>query len=224
MADVLNLGSGISRSDTILSAGVNAPTPVVLAYEPAGNALDQIPASSYSVSETIAEYRVTGGGVDDFLAIFLARLETYYSLSGFADSFITDFETFLQGVDLDDETPGLQPYTDSSEDPILTLADTLWYGPAETWPKELPNYPYIHFWHRLDTALAAENIPGMGDEILGDDAWTGLFSPGALAENGDIIMAITTTPRLNVLLQTLDQTGVERPAGTFGDIGAVEMQ
>jgi hypothetical protein len=146
------------------------------------------------------------------------------SLSGFAAIFSTDFETFLQGVDLDDETPGFQPYTDPSEDPILTLADTLWYGPAETWPKELPNYPYIHFWHRLDTALAAENIPGMGDEILGDDAWTSLFSPGALAENDDIIMAITTTPRLNALLQTLDQTGVERPAGTFGDIGAVEMQ
>ncbi len=90
-------------------------------------------------------------------------------------------------------------------------------------PKELSNYPYIHFWHRLDTALAAENIAGMGDEILGDDAWADLFLPGALAENNNIIMAISTTPRINVQLQALDQLGVERPAGTFGDIGAVEM-
>lgn len=223
MADVLNLVSGIRRSDTILSAGVNTPTPAVLAYEPAGNALDQIPESFYSVSETTAHYRVAGGGIDDFLAILLARLETYYSLPGFADSFTTDFETFLQGVDLDEDTLGLQPYTDPSEDPILTLADTLWFGPAETWPKELPNYPYIHFWHRLDTALAAENIPGMGSEILGDDAWTDLFSPGALVENNDISMTVTTIPRLTVSLQAMDQLGVERPVGTLGDIGAVEM-
>ena len=224
MADVLNLGSGITRSDTILSEGVNAhQTPAVLAYEPAGNALDQIPASFYSVSETIAEYRVAGGGIDDFLAIFLGRLENYYSLSGFADSFSIDFETFLQGVDIDDETPGLQPYTDPSEDPILTLADTHWFGPAETWPKELPNYPYIHFWHQLDTALAAENIPGMGDELLGDDAWANLFSPAALVENTNITMTITTAPRISVYLQALDQQGVDRPVGTLGDIGAIEM-
>jgi len=224
MADVLNLGSGITRSDTILSAGVNASEPAVLAYEPAGNALDQIPASSYRVSETIAEYRVAVGGIDDFLAIFLARLETHFSLSGFAGRFTTDFETFLQGVDIDDDEPGLQPYKDPSEDPILTLEDTHWFGPVGTWPKELPNYPYIHFWHQLDTALAAENIPGMGDEILGDDAWADLFpSSGVLIENDDITMTITTSPRMNVLLQALDQLGVDRPAGTLGDIGAVEV-
>ncbi|MFC1877623.1 hypothetical protein ACFL2E_10200 [Thermodesulfobacteriota bacterium] len=222
MVDVLNLDSGITRSDTILSAGVNAPEAVVLAYEPAVSALDQIPATFYNVSEIIAEYRVAGGGVDDFLEIFLDRLETYYDLTGFADAFTTDFETFLQSIDLDDETPGFQSYTDPSGDPILTLADTLWFGPLETWPKELPNYPYIHFWHRLDTALAAEDIPGMGAEILGDDAWAGLFSPGALVENPDITMTVTSRI-LAVLLETVDQQGLDRPAGVLGDIGAIEL-
>jgi hypothetical protein len=223
MADVLNLDTGITRSDTILSAGVNALAPAVLAYEPAGSALDQVPSTSYSVSETIADYRLATNGVDDFLAIFLDRLETYYSLTGFADDFRVDFETFLQGVDLDDETAGLQPYTDPWGDPILTLADTLWFGPAGTWPKELPNYPYIHFWHQLDTALTAEGIPGMGHEIIGDDTWADLFTSGTLSENADITMTITTTPRLDVPIQVSDQQGVTRPAGSLGDIGAIEI-
>jgi hypothetical protein len=63
----------------------------------------------------------------------------------------------------------------------------------------------------------------MGDEILGDDAWADLFSPGVLIENDDITMTITTSPRINVLLQALDQLGVDRPAGTLGDIGAIEI-
>jgi len=57
-----------------------------------------------------------------------------------------------------------------------------------TWPKNLSNYPYIEFWHRFDLAIGAENIAGMGPELLGDDAWTALFSSGRLAENTDIIM------------------------------------
>ena len=105
---------------------------------------------------------------------------------------------------------------------IFTQA--FWFGPAVTWPKEIANYPYIHFWHRLDAALMAEDIAGMGSEILGEDAWTALFSPGPLSENSDINMTIQTSPVFYVQLQAVDQYGNVRPAGTLGDIGAIETQ
>jgi hypothetical protein len=223
VADVLNLDSGVTYSNSILSAGVDAPNPVVLHYEPSGNALDQVPTSSYFVDETFAEYAIAHGGTNDFLAIMLGRVEDHYGLIGFASDFITDFETFLQTVDSDDETAGVQPYTDPWGNPILTLAATQWFGPAVTWPKELPNYPYIEFWHRLDVALRAESIPGMGPELLGDEAWAALFSPGALIENGAITMKVWTASLFAVPMQDVDQLGTERPANTLGDIGAIEI-
>jgi hypothetical protein len=107
--------------------------------------------------------------------------------------------------------------------PILTLADTQWFGPADTWPKELPNYPYIEFWHQLDSALRAEDIPGMGPELIGDDAWTSLFSSGALVENENIIMYIKTFPQA-IGPQGTDQLGTQRPVNAFCDIGAIECR
>ncbi len=223
MADVLNLDSGVTYSNSILSAGVDAPNPVVLHYEPSGNALDQVPTSSYFVDETFAEYAIADGDTNDFLAIMLGRVEDHYGLIDFASDLITDFETFLQTVDSDDETAGVQPYTDPWGNPILTLAATQWFGPAVTWPKELPNYPYIEGWHRLDVALRAESIPGRGPELLGDDAWAALFSSGALTENGDITMKVWTDSLFAVPMQDVDQLGTERPANTLGDIGAIEI-
>jgi hypothetical protein len=221
VADVLNLDSGITQSDLMLSAGVDAPNPVVLHYEPKGNAIDQVPMSPYVISEIYAEYSYNA--TNDFLAILLGRIENHYGLTDFASDFTADFETFLQTVDTDDETAGMQPYIDPSGKPILTLAATQWFGPTTTWPKELPNYPYIEFWHRLDVALRAESILGMGLELLGDDAWETLFSSGPLVENEDIIMSVTTESPFTVFMQAVDQIGTERPVDTFGDIGAIEM-
>ncbi len=220
LADVLNLGSGITRSGTILSAGVDAPNPAVLYYNPRGNALDQVP-TSYSVSETNAEYAIQTGATNDFLAIVLARIGNHYGLANFAGEFTTDFEQFLASVDIDAVTAGLQPYTNPSGTPILTLPATQWFGPAATWPQELPNHPYIHFWHRLDTALRARNIPGMGQELLGDVAWTALFSAGHLTENPAINMSIWDTG-YGFVAETLDQLGTARPVNARGDIGACE--
>lgn len=223
VADVLNLATGITYSDTIRSVGVDAPNFAVLYYEPQGSALDQIPASNYWTNETFAEYDVAGGGTDNFLAIVLDRIEDYYGLTGFAGAFTADFEAFLQAVDLDGDTPGLQPYTDPWDNPILTLAQTLWFGPAETWPKELPNYPYIHFWHRLDLALIAESIPGMGPEVLGDAAWAALFDSGPLTENPDIDMDVWTRATSGFAMLAVDQVDTPRPANTLADIGAIEI-
>ena len=221
--DVLNLADGIIRSDFILSAGVDAPNPVILHYEPQGSALDQVPAQPNTVNETHAEYSIPEDSTNDFLEILLHRLEDHYSLTDFAQGYKADFETFLNDVDIDDETPDNQPFTDPSGNPILTLADTQWFGPAQTWPSQLPNYPYIQFWHRLDDALRAENIPGMGPELLGDDAWSALFSSGVLVENEDITMTVTSNNQSIGFIQEVGQLGTPRPANANGDIGAIEI-
>ncbi|MBW2409835.1 MAG: hypothetical protein JRF72_08560, partial [Deltaproteobacteria bacterium] len=222
-ADVLDLANGITYSDSILSAGVNASNFVVLYYEPRGEALDKVPAAPYAAAETFAECEIKYNAPNTFLAIVLDRVESYYGLADFAASFTADFEAFLQSVDLDDETQGLQPYTDPDGNPILTLADTLWFGPAVTWPRKLYNYPYIEFWHRFDIALEAQGVPGMGPELLGDDAWQTLFSSGALAENIYIIMSVWEEFGPVVRLEAVDQLGTPRPLNGLGDIGAIEI-
>ncbi|MBA3028306.1 MAG: hypothetical protein FP816_05745 [Desulfobacteraceae bacterium] len=221
VADVLNLTTGVTHATDILSVGVNEGGPAVLYYAPAGNALNQVPAS-YSVTSVFAEYAVQGGE-DNFLAIFLDRVEDYYGLTGFAVDFTTDFEAFLLTLDSDAAALGNQPYQDPSGNDILTLEDTLWFGPAVTWPKEIYNYPYIHFWHRFDQALEAEGIAGMGQELLGDDQWEDLFTSGPLTENPSIVMKMTQKTISPITPRSPDQTGRARPAGTLADIGAIEI-
>lgn len=224
VAEVLNLASGVTHSSSILSAGVDAGEPVVLHYEPHGSALDQIPTSRYDVSEVVAEYEVASGYDDDFLAVTLDRVEAHYGLDGFALDFTMDFEAFLQSVDLDPETPEAEPYLDPSGNPIVTLADTQWFGPRVTWPAELWNHPYIHFWHRLDAALLASDIPRMGPEVLGDDEWMALFTLGPLPEAPHLSMFMSeyAVPGFSAL--AVDQLGNARPDNELCDIGAIEKR
>lgn len=221
--DLVNRTSGVTRSTTIRSVGADAPNFAVLHYEPWDRARDQVPATIYPVSEVFGEYAVAPAGTDNFLSIVLERLEAYFGLPDFAVNFTTEFEDFLQSVDLDDSMPGNQPYQNPSGDPILTLADTRWFGPAQTWPKELYNWPYIEFWHQLDEMLLDEDIVGMGPETLGDELWDSLFSTGPLAENPDISTFVERQFRFRVLLEAADQIGTARPANAFGDVGALEI-
>jgi len=223
VGDVLDLAGGVTTSPTLISAGVDAGQPAVLHYAPAGTALDGVPSGSYTVMETFAEYDVENDATDDFLVILLDRIEAHHGLVGFAAARTAAFEAFLQSVDTDEDTPGLQPYLDPDDQPVLTLADTHWYGPAETWPKELVNHPWIHFWHQLDAALEAEGLPGMGPELLGDAAWAALFASGPLTENPSIVMWVGTLPRGAVFPLADDQLGTPRPTDSPGDIGAIEM-
>jgi hypothetical protein len=220
--DVLDLDSGVTHASAVPSVGVGAGGPTVLHYAPRGSALDQIPARAYEVAETRGQYRVAQGGSDNFLAIVLARLEARHGLVGFASEFTQAFETFLRGVDVDAATPGLQPYTSPAGNPILTLVDTQFFGPARTWPREQSNQPHVEFWHRLDADLAARTLPGMGPEGLGDQAWRELFSSGALAENPAITIAIDTRARLTVRRESNDQLGTPRPDDGLADIGAID--
>lgn len=223
LSDVIDPIGGVTRSTSIMSVGSDSGNLAVLHYEPRGSALGQVPSSSYEVNETHAEYSVTAGAPDNFLAIVLARLEDRYGLPGFAEAFRSDFEAFLQSVDADPATDGVQPYRSPSGSPILTLAETHWFGPAETWPKELENHPYIEFWHRLDAALEAAAITNLGPELLGDAAWRALFSSGALAENPGISVTISTRPRMTVQPLGTDQLGRLRPSNTRADVGAIEV-
>jgi hypothetical protein len=226
VADVLDQAEGVELSDTILSVGVDAGQPAVLYYQPKASALDQIPTLFYRTDDIYAEYNISLGVRNDFLAILLDRLEVYYELDeGFSEGFVSDFEAFLGSVDLDDDTEGLQPYTDPSENPILTLGDTLWFGPAVTWPKILSNHPYIHFWHRLDRALLDAQIPGIGSEVLGETDWAALFPSGPLNEGEDpeIVMTSKTAAASGFPLLETDQRSIERPVNELGDIGAIEL-
>jgi hypothetical protein len=220
---VVERPSGVVRSDFIRSVGADAQDFAVLYYRPWDRARDTIPAGRYVLDEVLGEYRVAAGAVDNFLSIVLSRIEAHYALPGFAAEFTSNFEAFLAGVDLDPVTPGLQPYRDPSGGPILTLGGTRWFGPAVTWPRELYNHPYIHFWHRLDAALLAAQLPGMGPETLGDAAWDALFSSGPLVENPGITMGIVRQRRLEAQLAPIDQLGTTRPANALGDIGAIEV-
>ncbi|MBW2497544.1 MAG: right-handed parallel beta-helix repeat-containing protein [Deltaproteobacteria bacterium] len=220
---LVDLTSGVTQSTEIRSVGVDAPGFAVLHYAPWDRARDRIPPDAYPIWEVLGEYAVASGGVDDFLSIVLERLEAEYVLPGFAADFADDFEEFLESVDLDEGSPGRQPYLDPQGDPILTLAETQFFGPAQTWPRVLANHPYIHFWHRLDEALLAEGIPGMGPEVMGDAAWAALFSSGRLAENPSITMSLWQQHALDVQLEAADQLGRSRPATSLGDVGAIEI-
>jgi hypothetical protein len=221
LADVVDLAAGITTDPAIPSVGVAAGDAVPLHYRPTGTALDQVPASSYRVDNVLAEYEVASGAQDDFLSIVLGRLEQHYGLAGFASTFQGEFETFLQAADIDTGTPGLQPYRDPDGNPILTLSATRFFGPAQTWPRELYNHPYIEFWHRLDAALAA--IPGMGQEGLADEAWAALFETGLLVENPLLrtIVWVERGPTISRLAS--DQLGMARSPGVQADIGALEL-
>ena len=195
----------------------------MLHYEPAASALDQVPAAPYTVQEVLGEYQVASGHEGGFLPIVLSRVEAHYELDQFASEFTEDFETFLRSVDLDEEAPGMQPYLDPSGDPILTLAATLWFGPSQTWPSYLPNYPYMHFWHRLDRALLEAGVGATGPEVLGDDAWANLFDSGRLAEDPGISMSLWEQETRGFSMLEVDQRGAPRPTDGFADVGAIEV-
>ncbi len=223
LADVLDLSYGVSYSPDILSVGVSVSNAAVLHYTPNADAIDQVPAAPYALPATQAEYSLIGSATNNFLEIMLGRLETHYGLTNFAATFTADFEAFLASVDVDPDAPGDQPYLDPDGAAILSLTNTLWYGPVRTWPSFSQNHPYIEFWHRLDAALEAADIPELGQELLGDAQWDALFTAGYLAENTGIQFLIWNSSYDTSPL-TLDQNGVGRPEHGLGDIGAIEFK
>ncbi|WP_405229877.1 hypothetical protein [Lentisalinibacter sediminis] len=216
-----------TRSTLIGSAGVEADPYAVLYYDPAGSALNQIPASDYEVTEVLGEL---DGGPDEgmnplLLPLVLDRIEATHGQPGFARDFRDYFQGYLSDVDPD--AAGAQQYRNCDGVVVDTLEQAYWCGPAQTWPKREYNHAYIEFWHHLDAALAGEiaavgtdQISGIGAARINDDVWVSLFGPGQSHFNGITVELAERVVGIDSL--DSDQRGNPRPADLNADIGAVE--
>jgi hypothetical protein len=212
----------------IPSFGVGADPLAVLHYEPRGSALDQVPGSSYYVTEVLGELvgPINEGRNHLLLPLMLARIQEVHGQPEFESEFRVFFEEYLQDVDPD--TDGPQVYYNCNGLVVDTLEQAFWCGPARTWPQEQYNHAYIEFWHHLDAALSgeidavnADQLAGLGPALIDHNAWTSLFGIGDVSHNG---ITVRLNERTSVVrpLET-DQLGTRRPANLGGDIGAIEL-
>jgi hypothetical protein len=174
------------RHASVLSAGPDAGEPTVLWYPPADLAVDAVPASAHAVTAVLAGYTGFGTPADDFLNHVLEQLRTAHG-SALGSDFGSAFGD-LTGV--------------------------TWYGPAQTWPSNPENQPWISFWRDLDVAIGGR----LGAIALGDDFWED-FPTASVGP--DLSMAVQRTSR-SVRLADEDQRGSPRPSGALGDVGAIE--
>ncbi|MEJ2273209.1 MAG: hypothetical protein P8Y01_01325 [Woeseiaceae bacterium] len=225
MADVL--GSA-TLSTTIPAFGIEADPYAVLCYDPAGSALDQVPANAYDVAEILGELE---GPQDEgmnplLMPLMMDQIAATYGQTDFANEFRSHFEGWL--LDIDPDTAGSQHYFNCNGDMVDTLERAFWCGPAQTWPQMEFNHAYIQFWHHLDLALAGEipavnvdQLTGLSPALVNDDVWLDLFGPGRSDFNGITLQISERTLAVDPL--RLDQQGAARPANTLADIGAIEF-
>jgi len=162
LADVLSLSS-IRYHPSIQSVGVSPGTSTVLWYQPAGDALDAIPAAGYMVTYVEAGFAIANSWEepDGFLDDVLAQINLSY------------------GMD----------YSEAFSD--RDLSTITFYGPAIEWPDpddHPENIPWIAFWRDLDAAIAASPGP-LGSEKLADDFWGRSFDSG----NGPVITSVSSS-------------------------------
>ena len=224
-ADVL---ASAILSTSITAAGVQGDPFAVLYYEPAGPALDRLPAGDYTVTEVLGD--LDGGQWEGtnplLLPLLLERIRDVYGQADFETEFRTWFEGYL--ADIDPDTAGSQHYSNCDNLVIDTLERAYWCGPAQTWPQYEYNHAYIEFWHHLDRALAGElatvnvdQVSGLSPARINDDVWMQLFGLGDNFFNGITVRLFTAT--LSVEPVGTDQLGNARPADLDADIGAVEL-
>ena len=215
-------------STFINTYGVGADPFAVLYYEPAGSALDQVPAASYTVQEVLGELvGVTYEGRNPLLLpLILDQIQLVYGQPNFESEFRNYFEGFLS--DIDPDTEGAQQYLNCNNVTINTLEQAFWCGPAQTWPQYEYNHAYIEFWHHLDLALGnqvagvnVDQITNLGPALVNDDVWKSLFGLGSSYFNGITLRLSETAIGVHPL--DSDQLGHGRPADLLGDIGAVEI-
>jgi hypothetical protein len=217
-----------TMSTLIVSSGTETDPLAVLYYDPAGSALDQVPAGHYEVTEVLAELAgpLNEGMNPLLLPLILDQIQGTYGQPAFASEFRAYFQGFLQ--DIDPDTAGSQQYVNCDNITINTLEQAFWCGPAQTWPQYDYNHAYIEFWHHLDLALAnkipgvnVDQIAGLGSATINDDVWTALFGPGISYFNGITVQLAETTMGVSAL--STDQLGSPRPAGLLGDVGAIDI-
>ena len=214
-------------STFINAAGAQADPFAVLYYEPAGSALDQVPATGYNVTEILGELRgsLNEGRNPLLLPLMLDRIEAVYGQPAFASEFRSYFQEYL--ADIDPATAGAQRYANCNNITIDTIEQAFWCGPSQTWPQYEHNHAYIDFWHHLDRALAGDiaavsvdRVGDMGPALINDDVWMALFGLGNSSFNGITVQLSDRTLGVDPL--GFDQLGNPRPADDLGDIGAIE--
>jgi hypothetical protein len=165
--DVLSLAEA-ELHPTIVSVGVAMGDSTVLYYPPAGEALDTIPGTGYSVPYVKAGWPLNepAGFLDDVLVEINNRYGMNYS-----SYFGTDLATIT----------------------FYGPANT-WPDPDD----HPENQPWILFWRDLDTAMAASPWPTMGPEKLADDFWGTPFKSGngPNINNFNRIVTLTATDQL----------------------------
>ena len=224
-ADVL----GAATTSTLIpSSGVEAAPFAVLYYDPAGNALDQVPSGNYGLTEILGDLQGSQneGRTSLLLPLILDRIQLVYAQPDFATEFRAHYEGYL--ADIDPDTVGSQHYTNCNDVTIATIEQAFWCGPGQTWPQEEYNHAYIEFWHHLDAALAGDiaavnvdQITGLGPALINDAAWTSLFSLGSNPYNGITVQVFERNVTVDPL--NTDQLGNARPADALSDIGAIEV-
>jgi len=220
---------GSATLSTFVNAnGVQADPLAVLYYEPAGNAVDQLPGGSYSVTEVLGELAGSQGegGNPLLLPLMLNQIRDVFGQPDFESEFRAYFEGFLSDVDPD--TAGFQQYANCNGVIIDTIEQAYWCGPARTWPQMEYNHAYIEFWHHLDRALAngiaevnVDQIGNLGPALINDQVWTSLFGLGRSTFGGITVELTETTVGVDPL--RTDQLSNARPANVLGDIGAIEI-
>ena len=137
LADVVELDA-ICYHDSLKSVGVDDGGNSVLAYPPAGDAVDAIPCHPYSTVLVYAGYSESGRTTNRFLDALLLKLRTDY-----AAELGSDFGS------------GFGDLSQVTFTPI-----------ANTWPAAPANALWIAFWHSLDDAIAGRlGTAGLNDDF-----------------------------------------------------------
>ena len=225
LAEVLG---DIMLSSDITSHGVQSDPNAILFYTPVGSSLNQVPGSSYQLTEVLGE--LIGGANEGrsplLVPLMIEQIEQVYGQTGFDAQFRTYFHNYL--ADIDPDLDGVQKYDNCHGTTIDTIDQILWCGPAQTWPQMEYNHAYIQFWHHLDRVLKnqvpdvnIDQIHDLGPALINDAHWLNIFGLGRSDFNGVSVIFSERTSTVNPRI--VDQLNQSRPANSMGDIGAIEV-
>ncbi len=137
LTDVVSVNAA-QVNESITSVGSDMGQPAVLWYPPVGNAVDQIPTGTYSVTAVTVGYDGYGKTTDDFLNQLLLHMRAQDSKQ--------------LGSDFDADCGDMTGVT--------------WSGEMRVWPTDPNDAAWISFWRTLDTDIGNKlGTVILGDEF-----------------------------------------------------------